>query len=97
LQERRNNAAKYDRLAKTLGFPCYEHEQIFQATRQQASLLQASISQSLMDLTAKRDTYIQQIVKLKESEEEHERELVSLKQRSSQLDSRDIVMRQQMA
>jgi len=97
LQERRNNAAKYDRLAKTLGFPCYEHEQIFQATRQQASLLQASISQSLMDLTAKRDTYIQQIVKLKEAEEEHERELVSLKQRSSQLDSRDIVMRQQMA
>jgi uncharacterized protein YPO0396 len=96
-QERKNNAAKYDRLAKMLGFSCYEDEQTFHATRQQASLLQVGISQSLNDLTAKRDTYIQQISKLKETEEEYERELASLKQRSSQIDSRDIVIRQQMA
>jgi len=96
-QERKNQAEKYDRLAKALGLPCYDNEETFHVARRQAYSLQEQISRRLVDLTTERDKYVQNLNKLNETCQEYEKELQSLKQRSSQIHSRDIEIRQQMA
>jgi uncharacterized protein YPO0396 len=96
-QDRKKQAEKYDQLAEALGLPCYDNEEAFHAARQQTYSLQERINQRLEDLTKERDTYVQNATKLKGICKEHEKELLSLKQRSSQIHSNDIEMRQQMA
>lgn len=96
-QNRKNQAEKYDRLAKLLDLSCYDNEEAFHTTRQQANSLQGRINRRLEELTEERDTYLQNATRLKEQCKEHEKELNSLKQRSSQIPSDDIEIRQQMA
>jgi len=96
-QDRKSQAEKYDRLAKALGLPCYDNEETFHVAMKQASSLQERINRRLEDLTEERDTYLQDATRLKEICKEYEKELNSLKQRSSQIHSDDIEIRQQMA
>jgi uncharacterized protein YPO0396 len=96
-QDRKNQAEKYDRLAKALGLPRYGNEETFHVARRQTYSLQEQISRHLVDLTAERDKHVQNLNKLNETCQEYEKELNSLKQRSSQIHSKDIEIRQQMA
>jgi uncharacterized protein YPO0396 len=96
-QDRKKQAEKYDRLAKLLGLPAYDIEDAFRTARQQASSFQGQIKHRLEELKTKRDTALGQASKLKEQCKEHEKELHSLQQRSSQIASKDIEIRQQMA
>jgi len=96
-QERKNQAARYDRLARALGLSCYNNEETFYVTKRQAYALQEQINRCLADLTAERDEHVQNANKLNETYQEYEKELNSLKQRSSQIHSNDIEIRQQMA
>ena len=95
-QNRKKQAEKYDRLAKALGLPCYDNEETFQLARQQAHSLQEKINLHSDNLTEERDKYVQNATRLKGIYKEYEKELISLKQRSSQIHSNDIEIRQRM-
>ncbi len=95
-QERKAQTEKYDRLAKTLGLPCYEDEETFHAAREQAISFQKQINRRLADLTAERDKHMQTVTKLTETYQEYEKELNSLKERNSQIPGTDIEIRRQM-
>ncbi len=95
-QERKAQAEKYDRLAKTLDLPCYDDEVTFHVARRQALLLQEQINRRLTDLTAERDKHVQTVNKLHETYQEYEKELNSLKQRNSKIPGTDIEIRRQM-
>src|SRR5581483_1647427 len=96
-QSRKKQAEKYDRLAKLLDLSAYDNEEAFHTTRQEASSLQERIKHRLEELTVERDTSLRHATRLKEQCKDHEKELHSLQQRSSQLSSKDIEIRQQMA
>src|SRR5579884_458759 len=95
-QERKDQTEKYDRLAKTLGLPCYDDEKTFLAARRQAFSFQDQINQRLADLTAERDKHVQNLNKLFEACQEYEKEVNSLMRRSSQIPGDDIEIRQQL-
>jgi uncharacterized protein YPO0396 len=95
-QERKNQTEKYDRLAKALDLPRYDDEETFHVTRRLTISLQAQINRRLVDLTAERDKHVQNVNKLVEACQGYEKELSSLKRRSSQIPGDDIEIRQQM-
>src|SRR6266700_3179594 len=95
-QERKNQTEKYDRLAKALDLSCYDNEEKFHVTRRLAISLQDQINRCLIDLTAERDKHVQNVNKLIEACQVYEKELNSLKRRSSQIPGDDIDIRQQM-
>lgn len=95
--DQKNQATHYDQLAKQLGLPVYEDEATFYATRQQAIPLQQSIRERQVQLRGERDQHMQQMVKLKDESTLLEKELLSLRNRTSQIPSEDILLRGRIA
>lgn len=89
-------AIKYDRLAKQAGLALYTDEATFYKTRRDAERLQTEIVQDLMNLQQERDGYVQQLKQFDDACQELESELASLRQRSSQIPAKDVLMRQKL-
>ena len=93
----KKQADKYDRLAQQLNLPSYQDEATFHDVEQQADMLRHQIAPRLTELKSERDRYVQDSGKLTDVYEVHKKELASLKQRSSQLPSDDVRIRQAIA
>lgn len=95
--EQKRQAEKYSRLASQLDLPAYEDEKTFYATRQRAVPLQQNIVKRQLQLRSECDQQIQQELKCKEESTALERELLSLRNRTSQIPGEDIAIRARMA
>jgi uncharacterized protein YPO0396 len=95
--EQKRQAARYDWLVGQLDLPAYEDEKVFYATRQQAVPLQQDLVKRQLQLRSERDQLIQQEQKCKDELTGLERELLSLRNRTSQIPSDDITIRARIA
>lgn len=96
-RELESQAISYDRLATRAGLSPYTDEASFYLTRQRAEHQQTEIAAYLSNLQGERDTCVQQMKQVQDTYQEVEQELLSLKQRSSQIPAEDIKIRQRLA
>ena len=89
-------ATNYDHLATQVGLATYTDEVTFVLTRQRAEALQLEITRELTTLQERRDGYVQEMQRLDDVYQEIEAELISLRQRNSQIPAEDVKIRQHL-
>jgi Uncharacterized protein conserved in bacteria len=96
-QAKQAEARKYNSLARSLGLAIYQDEETFYTTIQQAKSLLGQINTRLEQLTHERDTAMQQWTDIKGTCKNLKEEIVSLKERESQIPAQDIAVRHRLA
>ena len=92
-QHKQREANKYNLFARPLNLPEYRDQHTFDATLRKIASLLESATTRLNKLKGERDTCVQQLSQAKEEHQALQKEVLSLKQRKSQILADDIAIR----
>jgi uncharacterized protein YPO0396 len=92
--DKQRQVNRYNALARQLGLPEYQDEEIFYATRRRATDVLSETEERMENLKHERDEYVPQVASMQESYNSLQTEITSLQQRKSQIPTQDIALRQ---
>ena len=97
VNNKKQKATEYDRLANLLKLPLYRDSNIFLEAREQGNNLEYEIGDVLQELQSQRDRLVTQQDVLKKQQRELQTELTSLSQRKSQIHQKNLAVRDLIA